>query len=100
MPESIRAVMQTKEELIELIGQSGQSARKLCTFSLKQNYGEVARKVLRCVNSHRTRLGNELFEKCSQATLTRLTPSYKVLCEEIDAVIDNRTRRSEGKCCD
>ena len=91
MPESIRAVMQTKEELIELIGQSGESARK---------HGEVARKVLRCVNSHRTRLGNELFEKCSQATLTRLTPSYKVLCEEIDAVIDNRTRRSEGKCCD
>lgn len=100
MPESIRAVMQTKEELIELIGQSGESARKLCTFLLKQNHGEVARKVLRGVNSHRTRLGNELFEKCCQATLTRLTPSYKVLCEEIDAVIDNRTRRSEGKSCD
>ena len=100
MPESIRAVMQTKEELIELIGQSGESARKLCTFLLKQNHGEVARKVLRGVNSHWTRLGNELFEKCCQATLTRLTPSYKVLCEEIDAVIDNRTRRSEGKCCD
>lgn len=100
MPESIRAVMQTKEELIELIGQSGESARKLCTFLLKQNHGEVARKVLRGVNSHRTRLGNELFAKCCQATLTRLTPSYKVLCEEIDAVIDNRTRRSEGKSCD
>lgn len=92
--------MQTKEELIKLIGQSGESARKLCTFLLKQNHGEVARKVLRGVNSHRTRLGNELFEKCCQATLTRLTPSYKVLYEEIDAVIDNRTRRSEGKSCD
>lgn len=100
MPESVRAVMQTKDELIELIGQSGESARKLCSFLLKQNHGEVARKVLRGVNSHRTRLSNELFEKCCQATLTRPIPSYKVLCEEIDAVIDNRTRRSEGKSCD
>lgn len=100
LPDSIRAVMQTKEELIELIGQSGEAARKLCTVFLKQNHGEVARKVLRGVNGHRTRLGNELFEKCCQATLTRLIPSHKVLCEEIDAVIDNRSRRSEGKSCD
>lgn len=56
--------MQTKEELIELIGQSGESAQKLCTFWLKQNLGEVAWKVLRGVNSHRARLGNGLFEKC------------------------------------
>ena len=100
MPETIRAVMLTKAELIELIGQSGEAARKLCTILLKQNHGEIGRKVLRGVNSHRTRLGNELFEKCCQATLTRLTPSYKVLCEEIDSVIDNRTRRSDGKSCD
>lgn len=60
MPESIREVMQTKEEHIELIGQSGESARKLCTILLKQNYGEVARKVLRGVNSHRTRLGKKV----------------------------------------
>ena len=92
--------MLTKAELIELIGQSGEAARKLCTILLKQNHGEIGRKVLRGVNSHRTRLGNELFEKCCQATLTRLTPSYKVLCEEIDSVIDNRTRRSDGKSCD
>ena len=69
-------------------------------FLFKQNHGEVARKVLRGVNSHRTQLGNDLFEKCCQATLTRLTPSYKVLCEEVDAVTDNRTRRFESKSCD
>ena len=100
MPETIRAVMLTKAELIELMGQSVEAARKLCTILLKQNHGEIGRKLLRGVNSHRTRLGNELFEKCCQATLTRLTPSYKVLCEEVDALIDNRTRRSDGKSCD
>lgn len=100
MPESTRAVMQTQEELIKLIGQGGESARKFCTFLLKQNHGEVARKVLRGANSHRTLLGNDLFEKCCQATLTCLTPSSKVLCEEVDAVIDNCARRSDGKSCD
>ena len=101
MPARLRAVMLSKEELVELIGQSGEAGRTLCEKLLEQNHGEVARKVLRGVNNYRTSLGDKLFEQCCAATLKRSVPSYKVLCEEIEAAVaPNRGKTKKANACD
>lgn len=83
-PPSIRAVMQSKEELVEQISQCGESAQALCSLLLEQNHGEVARKILRGVNRYRVSLGNTAFEDCCRATLARAVPSFTVLEQEIE----------------
>lgn len=100
MPERIRSVTMTKEEIIEVITQAGPASKALCELLLKQNHGEVARKVLRGVNSLRCNLGNRLFEYCCEATLKRAVPSYKVLCAEVDAATGPKRERRSVAACD
>lgn len=97
-PPAIRAVMQSKEELVERISQCGKSAQTLCALLLEQNHGEVARKVLRGVNRYRASLGNAAFEECCSATLARSVPSYKVLEQEIEIWLQGNHHQPIPSC--
>ena len=100
MPARIRAGMQTKEELIELIGQCGPASQALCARVCGQNHGETARKVLRGMNDYRRRLGVMLFERCCAATLKRAVPSFKTLQQEIERTVAPEQHVSRDTDCD
>ena len=96
MPERIRAVMQTKEELVKSIGQAGPASKSLCDTLLSQNHGEIARKVLRGVERLRLSMGNALFEACCVATIKRSCPSYKILCDQALLMTANKDNKPQN----
>ena len=97
MPERIRMVMRSKEELATMIGQAGQASKSMCEVLMSQNHGEIARKVLRGVNSLRTSMGNAAFEACCEATLRRSRPTYSALREEAQSSLSNKAPKTNKK---
>ena len=97
MPERIRIVMQSKDELASIISQAGPASKSMCEVLMTQGRGEIVRKALRGINSLRTSIGDEAFEACCKATLQRSNPSYAALREEAQSLIGNKGKKLPRK---
>lgn len=94
MPQTHRAMLITREQLLTRMAQCGDNTSKLACEVAKHSPGETGRKLLRSMDGLRQALGNDNFELCCQKTLMRPVHSYQSLLEIIDELIGKKETKT------